>query len=149
MKSVTTMIVIADDKVARFLLNEGVGKGLREVADMAASQFPEDTREFSDRPGRSTAGAGGAARHGVDAQTGLEQQHRSRFAAHVLQALDQAWTQCAPDRMILAAPPKMLGELRARLQGRPKAALMADVPKDLVNVPLPKMAAHFADLLAL
>jgi protein required for attachment to host cells len=148
MKAISTLILIADDASARFCLNEGVGKGLREVAAISATQFPEDSREFADRPVRSSSVAGTTARHGVEPHTELDQQHRTRFAVHILQALDQTWTQVSPDRMILAAPPKMLGVLRAKLRGDPAKALMADLPKHLVNVPVHELSAHFGDLLA-
>lgn len=148
MKAVRTLILVADDGAARFLVNEGVGKGLREVSDINISQFPEDSREFADQPGRSSGGAANVGRHGLDPATGLEEQHRKRFAAHVIEALDQQWKAAKADRFILAAPPKMLGELRGRLYGAPAAALAADMPKDLVNIPLPDLPAHFADVLA-
>ena len=149
MKPVRTLIVIADDQSARLLVNEGVGKGLREVAVLSRSQFPEDSREYSDRPGRSSLVAGAMARHGLDRHTELEQQHRRRFAGHISDALDQAWTTIKPERMILAAPAKMLGELRGRLSSAPARGLVADLPKNLVSVPLRDLAAHFADHLVI
>ncbi len=148
MKPVRTLVLVADDESARFLLNEGVGTGLREVAGLAASQFADTQIEFVDRPGRQTGGPGGVARHGFDPHDNVDEQGRMRFAHHLTEALDQEWGQAKPDRLIIAAPAKMLGVLRDRIKGAPAAALHADLAKDLVNVPVHDLAEHFKDVLS-
>lgn len=148
MKPVRTLIVLADDAAARFLVNDGVGKGLREVAVLDVSQFPQDSLVYADRKGRSSGGGRVQGRHAVDPHTALEVQHRGRFAAHLIEALAEQWRSQAPDRLILAAPPKMLGDLRGRLPAGPAAALLTDLPKDLVNTPLADLPRHLAKVLA-
>ncbi|WP_343081722.1 host attachment protein [Ostreiculturibacter nitratireducens] len=148
MKPVRTLIVVADEEAARFLINEGVGKGLQEICVVSISQLDEGTLEFADRPGRSSAGSKVVGRHGMDPRTDLEENNRAKFASHVIEALDQEWKAAKADRLVVAAPPKMLGELRSRLSGAPAAALAGDLAKDLVNVPLNDLPGHFADILA-
>jgi Protein required for attachment to host cells len=48
----------------------------------------------------------------------------------------------------MAAPAKMLGELRARLPKPLADALAADLAKDLVHIPLDDLPRHFEDVAA-
>lgn len=146
MKPIRTLVLVADDQTARFLLNEGIGKGLRELAGLSAAQFLDAKVEFDDRPGRQTGGPGNMARHGFDPGDKADEAGRSRFAGYVTEELDREWKRVKPDRLILAAAPKMLGELRSRLNGAPAAALHGDLAKDLVKVAARNLPDHFADI---
>jgi protein required for attachment to host cells len=149
MKSTRTLILVADDETARFFVNDGVGKGLREIAGLTARQFADAKIAYMDAPGRSSAGPGGMAKHGFDPHATADEEGRANFAGYVLQALETEWTQAKPDQLVIAASPKMLGVLRPRLSGAPAKALLADLAKDLVNIPLPDLPKHFAKIIAL
>ncbi|OYX41963.1 MAG: hypothetical protein B7Z02_13855 [Rhodobacterales bacterium 32-67-9] len=149
MKPIRTLVVVAGEESARFFLNEGVGKGLRALCDLSARQFSDAKVDYSDRPGRQTGGPGGTARHGFDPHDSVDEQERARFARRVTEALDQEWAEARPDRLVVAAPAKMLGLLRGLIRGAPAAALHADLAKDLVNVPVHDLPGHFADVLPL
>ena len=149
MKAVKTLIVLADDAAARFILNEGVGKGLREGASVSAREFAQDEVEDGDRPGRSAAGPGGMAKHGFDPHQSADEAARARFAARIAEALEREWHDQQPDRLILASAPKMLGVLRGVIGTGPRAALAAELPKDLVNIPLRDLEGHLSGVLAL
>lgn len=148
MKSDRTLVLMADDAEARFLLNEGPGTGLRELAGLKVGQFADADLDYEDRPGRQT-GPGGGPRHGFDPHDTLEEQRRDRFARHVVEALDQEWGQVKPDRLVVAAPPKMLGVLRKELTGAPAAALAGDLAKDLMKIPVIDLPTHFEGLIKL
>ncbi len=145
MKPVRTLIIIADDENARFVLNEGVGKGLRECAVLSVAQFAEDTITYEDRPGRGSGGPAG--RHGYESGASADEMGRDRFARHLSQALDQEWRELGPDRLILVAPPKMLGTLRGRIAAVARGAVSAELAKDLVKVPLADLTAHLEGVL--
>lgn len=147
MKPIRTLVLLADDETARFLLNEGIGKGLRELSKISASEFGDTDVDYSDQPGRQTGGPGDMGRHGFEPSTSLERQSRDRFVGHVIAALAREWKKRSPDRLILAAAPKTLGALRERLAGAPAEALHADLAKDLVRVPVRDLPRHFADIL--
>jgi protein required for attachment to host cells len=149
MKPIRTLVLVAGETSARFFLNEGVSKGVTQIADLSAFQFEGADTAYSDRPGRSTGGPGGAARHGLERHESVDEQRRSRFSAHVIKALEQEWRRAGPDRLILAAPPKMLGVLRAGLSGAMAAALIADLPKDLLKVATRDLPEHFSDVMAM
>lgn len=149
MKAQRTLVAIADDEKARFFLNEGVGKGLTEVAGTSVGQFPDTTVEYADRPGRASGGKGAVGLHGIDPHMSLETLHRGRFALHVIDALNDVWRTRKPDRLVIAAPPKMLGELRDNLGQVLRDALFADLPKDLIKVPVHDLPGHFDGILVL
>lgn len=146
MKPVRTLVLMADDAEARFLINEGPGTGLRELAGLSTAQFPDLQIEHEDRPTRQTGG-GGAPRHGVEPRETLEVQRRDRFARHVAEALDQEWAKARADRLIVAAAPKMLGVLRKLISGPAAAALAGDIGKDLMKTPLADLPRHFEGLI--
>lgn len=149
MKPVRTLILIADDRVARFLINDGVGKGLREHAGLSASAFPDAVVRPEGEIYQSSHGPSGQVRHGMDPRSSIEEQAREAFVAHVAAALEAHWRELTPERLILAAPAKVLGLLRRRLTGPQTRALHAELSKDLTGLPLRDLASHFGDVLAL
>ena len=51
------------------------------------------------------------------------------------------------DRLIIAAAPSALGDLRPALSDQVKQTIMAELPKDLTNVPKGQLERHFEQLL--
>jgi protein required for attachment to host cells len=51
------------------------------------------------------------------------------------------------DRLILVAPPKTLGDLRANLSQRASGLVSGELDRDLVNTPVSKLEDHLADFL--
>lgn len=147
MKPIRTLVLLADDETARFLLNEGVGKGLSELSELKAQEFGDTDVEYADRRGRQTGGANDMGRHGFEPSTSIEKQEREKFLSHVITRLESEWKKHGPDRFVLAAPAKTLGALRDRLSGAPAAALHGDLSKDLTKIPVRDLPRHFADIL--
>ncbi|TCP44012.1 host attachment protein [Rhodovulum marinum] len=142
MKPVRTLVLIANEKEARLLANDGPGKGLTEL-----SHFDKATETcFADTPGRGQA-APGAARHGFEPVTSEREQNREAFARDVLAVTDQAWAQGGYDRFVLGAPPAMLGALRAGMPADLAKALAADLNKDLLGVAAADLPRHFEDVI--
>jgi protein required for attachment to host cells len=52
------------------------------------------------------------------------------------------------DRLIIAAAPTALGDIRPSLSDAVKQTIIAELPKDLTNVPKPQLERHFETLLA-
>lgn len=147
MKPVRTLVMVANEREARLLVNEGVGKGLIQIADVPRDSFKDAEVAYADQKGRSQSGPGGA-RHGMEPSTSEQRQMRDRFAGHLGERLDAAWAKGSYDRLIVAAPPKMLGALRDAMPAALQGKLAGDLPKDLVRVPLNEMPGHFSDLAA-
>lgn len=147
MKAVTTLVVVANDKKARFLENLGVGKGLAELSEIAASEFSDVETRYSDRPGRAQASAGSGV-HAVERTTSEERQERQAFARHVLSRTGKLMQKGGYDRLAIAAAPRMLGELRDEMADELKNRLAFDLDKDLVKIPLIKLVSHFGEKVA-
>lgn len=142
MKPVRTLVLIANEQEARLLSNAGPGKGLEPV-----SHFDKmgQTR-YADTPGRSQS-APGAARHGLDRSSSERAQDRDGFAGDVLNVTAGEWGQGGYDRLVVSAPPAMLGALRAQMSADLSGALHADLNKDLLGVAVADLPRHFEDVI--
>ena len=143
MKPTETLVILADDRGARFLVNRGIGKGLSELKEISAEEAGIDV-EYADDRGRSRA-APGMAQHAVGSRHAEEIQERELFARRVAETAQELWRRGSYDRLVLAAPPKMLGLLRERLGSELMANLVVDLSKDLLKVPVPDLPRHFED----
>lgn len=146
MRAKRTLILLANEKAARFLVNDGVGHGLSELSAFAASDFDDTDTRFSDRPGRQNA-APGMARHGFEPHTPERDQERMAFIAHVVERTAAAWTD-GFDRLVVVAAPRMLGALRQALPDDLKAAVVAELDKDLLKTPILDLPGHLDTVLA-
>ncbi len=136
MKATKTWILIADGARARVVVNEGPGKGLRAALDheFAASHAP--SRAWgSDKPG--SAGDGGkGARHAVTPKIDYHEFAKERFAQEMAGMLDSAASQGVFDRLVLVAPPKVLGNLRGAMKNGARRKVTGELAKDLTHIPL-------------
>ena len=147
MKSVTTLLVVADDGKARFFENRGVGKGLSELSEISAADFEDDSVRYSDRAGRGRSIAG-ARSDTVARTTSVETQERQAFARHILARANKLVQESGYDRFALVAAPRMLGQLRTGMNDSLSKKLIFDLDKDLIKTPTAKLLDHFADKIA-
>jgi protein required for attachment to host cells len=147
MKPVRTLILLANEREARMLENEGVGKGIHQVRHLDRTQVSGDDIAYSDQPGRSQPGVG-ASHHGVEPSSSEVRQNRERFAADLTQVLGAAWAKGGYDRLVVSAPPKMLGALRDVRPASLTGALLGELDKDLLHTPVDALAEHFTDFAA-
>jgi protein required for attachment to host cells len=149
MKSVRTWILIADASRARVLLHSGPGSRLEPVAGMATTVEHRKASEIgSDRPGRSYE-SHGMARHAVEPRSDPERIEEQRFAARLLARLETEADTKRFDRLVIVAPPTMLGDLRQALSPRLANLVVATLDKDLTKTADNKLASHLADVLPL
>ena len=147
MKPARTLVVLASEAEARFLVNAGPGKGLHELSAMRADDFAATDQEFTDQPGRQRA-APGMGNHAFTARESVQEARRTTFAGLIAEAMAAAWKTGDHDRIVLAASPKLLGELRAKMPKEVAGALLADLSKDLVKIPLRELPGHLAGVAA-
>jgi protein required for attachment to host cells len=69
----------------------------------------------------------------------LEKESFGRYVASVVNA---AAGRKAFDQLVLVAPPRALGVLRAALDEHARGRLVGEVAKDLVRMPLDKLVEH-------
>lgn len=145
MKAQTNWIVIADGNQARIFENNGVGKGLRQIDHV--EQTPKSATEImADKPGRSFSSVG-QGRSAMEPPTDPVQKREADFMRALAERLDDGARDGAFDRLVLAAAPRALGDIRQALSDHVRETLIAELPKDLANVPTDKLADHLKDIL--
>jgi len=142
-----TWVVVADGAKALLLENTGTAEApqLRVVEKMAIDNPP--TREQgTDQPGRmdGPGGAPGSAMEGTDFHRLAEED----FARDLAADLEARIGAGAMKRLVLAAPPQMLGSLRAAMGPALAGAVVAELPKTLTGHPTPEIARIVAAELA-
>lgn len=150
MKAKTTWILIADGAQAKVFEHAGPGKGLRIVEDMQFEQVPLQASEImSDRPGNSIGSQGARNSGGVEYSSDPVAVRERRFVENVAEELEKQRQKGAFERLIVAAAPTALGDLRPAFSKGVKDTIVAELSKDLTNIPTAKLEAHFAELLAI
>ncbi len=145
MKSVRTYFLVADETEARLLENLGVGGDVHQLSHYTENDSGLAPTGFADQRS-SSQGAGGQARHGGDPSTTERENARNVFATYLAGMIKDASQKDKFDRLVLSAPPQMLGVLRNALDG--KVEIYGDLDKNLVNTPTDDLAKYFADLVA-
>ena len=69
---------------------------------------------------------------------------REHLAKHAAKMLAAEWAKGSYDRIVLAAGPKMLGEIRHDLPKGLHDHIAAELHKDLVKTSLHDLPSHFA-----
>lgn len=144
MKPIKTWILIADSSRAHIVEHRGPGRGLHPLANMSWSA-PKPS-EFEDDPGRSFSSAG-SMRHKMEPHQGNVERGEA-FARALFADLVKLKRARQFDRLILCAPPAMLGSLRKCLPDQLTSNVTAEVAKDLVQISPAKLPTHFSDVLA-
>lgn len=144
MKPIKTWILIADSSRARIVENTGPGRGLHPLAKM--SWTAPQPSEFEDDPGRSF-GSAGSMRHKMEPHQG-NGERSDVFARALFTDLARLKRARRFDRLILCAPPAMLGSLRKHLPDQLRSDVTAEIAKDLVQISPAKLPGHFSHVLA-
>ncbi|HWA18081.1 MAG TPA: host attachment protein [Devosia sp.] len=149
MKPVVTWIVVADGAQAKIFENDGPGKGLRPLPDLNREQDHLQAREImADKPGRSYSSAGPGSRSSIEYHTDPVEVRERRFVEDLAGRLEASRADGAFQRLVIAAAPNALGDLRPALSEAVRKTIVAELPKDLTNVPIPKLTEHLDGVIA-
>jgi protein required for attachment to host cells len=133
---IVTWIVVADGARAHVLKNEGIGKGLEPVTDLVSATQHRPARELgTDKPGRTFESAS-AARHAMEPRVDWHRFEKHRFAGDMAAMLNQQARDKAFERLVLVAPPEILGVLRAELDDATRKLITGELAKDLTHEPI-------------
>ncbi len=149
MKPTRTWILIADGARARIVENLGHGKGIHAVphSDLRVDHRP--SRELGDdRPGRVVE-SHGTARHAVEPRSDPHQKLERLFAHQLADILADCHGKHEFDRLVVVAPPVMLGDLRQALGAEVRKAVVAEINKDLTKIPNDEVLRHIESEIAL
>ncbi len=150
MKAKKTWVLVADGARGRILLNEGPGKGLVPVRGHEFAANHAATHEIGvERPGRVHESTGDGTRHAMAPRVDWHDYGKRQFAKSMALKLNEARYADAFDRLVLVLPPKSLGELRAHLDKKTRARVVAELAKDLTQVPALDLPQHLAGVIRL
>jgi len=126
-------LLVADGEKALFLRNEGDAEYpnlevVREVRD----ENPPTREQGTDRPGRYSGGSYGTHKSGFD-ETDWHRIEKERFAEDIAEQLYKLAHHNRFEKIILVAPPVVLGELRKALHKEVEARVVGEVAKTLTG----------------
>ena len=131
----TTWILVAHEAGARLFENHGPGKGLELVEEVEHPAGRERDGDIdSDRPGRSfRKNSGDPRRAAMSRSEGPHDRAVGAFARDLAGKLQQGRVRSQFDRVVLVAPPRFLGLLRAALDGPTAQIVVGSLHKDLAH----------------
>lgn len=125
-------IVVADRNVAKIFRKE---KGKLEQIGEAAPEVTANRRGTPDKSlGRVAGSVGDGVRHKLEPSVAPGQSDDLSFVQDISAWLDKAAQDNAFDTLILAASPKMLGDLRKKLSVRVQGLITVEINKDLTKM---------------
>lgn len=143
-----TWIVVANGTTARALENEGVGKGLNPAPAFEMTVESPPTRDLgSDRPGR-VHDRFGPGRHAMEPKADWHRRDKALFAKAVAERIEVAARDHAFDRLVLVAPPTVMGDIRGALDRHTSELVTGEVTKDLTHSDLAEIERHLGEVLA-
>ena len=93
---------------------------------------PPSVRHHQGPPGVSFE-SDTAMRHGTS-QHGLADRRREAFAKELAELLNSQAQKGEYERLVIAAPPRLLKAIRERLSDKARSRIQAEIPKDLLKV---------------
>ena len=134
--------MVADHSKAILLENKGtpVAPHLEVKKVLQADDNPLTRDQGADAPGTVFAGS---HRSHVE-QTDWHAVAGRRFLEVVAEAVDAARTLNEFKSIVLVAPPRALAELRNIVSASVKTSIVGELDKDLVHMPVTKIAEHLA-----
>jgi len=136
-------VVVCDGSKALILENAGDAVSLNLKTKEVHHQADPRTHELgTDAPGRSVNSIDG--RRSAMEQTDYHDQAEQRFLIDLSKRLDAAVTAGETKSMILVAPPRALGVMRAACTPNLHHAVRAEIDKDYVKMPVHEIEKHLA-----
>ncbi len=141
-----TWVLVADGEKALFLRNDldDMNPDLN-VVRIEEQDNPSDFEQSANRPGR-VKDNGVGQRSALD-DTDWHELAKVRFADDLADILYKQAHKGAFDRIVLVAPPNILGELRSKLHKEVSDCVVAEVDKTLTNHPLDKIELLLREML--
>ena len=136
-------VVVCDG--AKALVLENVGDEMfpnLKTKEVYQQEVPATHEQGTDQPGRSFASVG-SARSAME-QTDWHEQDERRFLEKLAARLDAAVQSGEVKALVIAAPPRALGALRAAYTPGMRNVLTAEIDKDFVKMPVHEIEKHLA-----
>lgn len=139
----STLVVVADGAVGRFLLRQQPGAPLIERADLVMTAAPAEPER--DRPPRVHDSFGGA-RHAIESRMTAHEAAEATFLAAVAARIQTIVRDAEPQCIALCAPPRALGRLRVLLAPVLDRRTVVSLHKDITKEAVDRIDARIRDL---
>lgn len=127
-------VMVGDGEKALFLRNEGDATHPNlEVMDVMEQDNPRTSEQGTDRPGRAFSSMG--SRRSAMQETNWHKLEKHRFAKEIADTLYTAAHKGQYSKLVIAAPPMIMGDIRKALHKEVSDKVVAEVSKDLTNMP--------------
>jgi protein required for attachment to host cells len=140
-------VLVADGGTALVFSNTGDdGKHAAALMAVSGGSFKRArTRRYQGpRPGRNLASPATGVMHAVMTHEKQERDDEENFLTEVLAWLVAPNNMKLFDSLIIAAPPRALGELRANMPRKLSAKLSHEIHADLTKAPIKELAQRVA-----
>lgn len=130
-----TWVLVADGEKALFLENLTDGENPHLVMRrLEEHENPPNREQAAGRPGRvqESMSPGGSSYR----ETDWHQLEKDRFADEMAGLLYKLVHKGRFDRLVIVAPPRVLGEMRSKLHREVAERVVAEIDKELTNHPL-------------
>jgi protein required for attachment to host cells len=132
------LVLVSDGRHARLLRNRGTPVKPQLIVEQAIDRENPPTREQgTDKPGRRQGPPGSIG--GAIEPTDWHQRAEEHFAAELADMLYQLGHAGKFQELVVVAPPKMLGDLRAKFHPEVAGAVVAELPRDLTQYSVPEI----------
>jgi protein required for attachment to host cells len=139
-----TWVLVADGEKALFLRNDGdADYPVLSVMREETHDNPQTREQGTDKPGRFNKGP--SAQRSAVQETDWHQLEKERFASDLAERLYKMAHSGRFDRLIVAASPKVLGDLRREMHREVTDRIVADAPLTLTNHPIDEIARRVAE----
>jgi protein required for attachment to host cells len=158
-KHAVTWILVADGKQAQVYVRERVERRMppsfaesishepMPVADMCWEAESADQYQVGRNATGMVFSSGGSARHMSEPHMDARAEVKQHLAVLVAGELDMAKAQKRFDRLVLVAPPKMLGEIKKHLGKAVLKSVVAELPKELTHYEGAELLEHLQGVL--
>jgi protein required for attachment to host cells len=144
MKQPKTWYLLTDGGRARLVQHRAEGRGWETLFEMdGTKRLAPDHVLTSDRPGRARESAA-PARHAIEPRSDAHEERKQEFVDDVIARLADMAARHHCDGLVVAAPPRVLHQLRERLGPKLRALVTDELDKDLAKTPGDELDAHLA-----
>ncbi|AVX03935.1 hypothetical protein MXMO3_01405 [Maritalea myrionectae] len=146
MKPIITWLLVANGTEAKVYENTGPNKGLTPLSDHEHAREALKTGDIVANDRGRTFPSAGEGRSAMEQQTDPDDVEHQKFSREVAEHMNKAAQEKKFDRLIIAAPPQSLGEMRKHFNKHLEEKLHDDVPKDLTNIATADLPSYFKNM---
>jgi protein required for attachment to host cells len=129
----TIWILVANQAEAQIFSSARLPGNIELVRNLTHKEGAAHTRDLiSDAPGRVHDRLG-QARHAMEPDTGVKEEHRRRFVKEMVDLLEAAYLKSDFNELVVLAAPAVLGVIRKTLSIGLARVVIKEIPKDVIG----------------